>query len=181
VWVHPSRAEAAVRDGALARVRAGGTAILLEPDEEDLRWLALATIPVRPFELAPSATVTGARLHFVRAGRMAVGLPAIGRGAPERLLLGPLYDDVVPDRPLVGIIPDAPAGSFPDSLAQDSDGHPATGTTDVAELPLGKGHLFVCTYRLLDHASDPVARALLFRMLNWDLPPTGPGAGPRRP
>jgi hypothetical protein len=79
-------------------------------------------------------------------------------------------------------MPDAPAGSFMASLARDADSRPAAGTTDVAELPLGQGHLFVCTLRLVDHVQDAVARALLFRLLNWDPLPPGSGTGSdRRP
>jgi len=166
VVVHPAQADAPAWAAVLDGVRAGRKAVVLELDDEDLA--AIAAIPDLRMPLVLSASSTGSddTVHYLRATRYGNGLPGVGRREPERWIAGALYAELLPVRSLVGDFPPPLAGAIPAAPTPDPGGGVPRRVADILELPLGKGRLVLCQYRLLEHLGEPLARAMFYRLLS---------------
>lgn len=166
VIVHPADADPPSWAAILNAVRAGRKAVVLELDDRNLA--AIAAIPDLPVRLSLSDSSTGAGdiVHYFRSTRYGNGLPGVGRREPERWIAGELYEGILPVRSLVGTFAAPLAGAVPRAPGPDPGGGSPNRYADILEIPLGKGRIVVCQYRLLEHLHEPLARAMFYRLLS---------------
>jgi hypothetical protein len=145
-------------EALLAAADAGGVSVIgpLRPEDE----LARSTLAERGVTVDLHFGIGNwmGCYHWIPAGEVFEGLPAGG-------LAGEAYADVLPHYVMSEMAGRVFAGSFRNTQTRREE--PAMiWYSDIEAIPLGRGQLLFCQYRVFDRAgSNPLANRLLYNLL----------------